>query len=71
MNLTSLAELVRPEQFKTILRYYHDQAKGEPRAFVVALATTLVQVARYHVGATAEEVARAEAFSRHASDRAL
>ena len=56
-ELTSLADLVRPEQFKTILRYYHDQAPGEPRAFVVALATTLVQVARYHVGATAEEVA--------------
>jgi hypothetical protein len=56
-EISSLADLVRPERFKTILRYYHDQAKREPNSFVVALATTLVQVARYHVGATAEEVA--------------
>ena len=55
-EIASLADLVRPERFKTILRYYHDQAKGEPNAFVVALAATLVQVAQYHVGATSEEV---------------
>src|SRR5262249_46164642 len=52
----SLADLVRPERFKTILRYYHSQANGEPNAFVVGLATTLIQVAQYHTGATSEEI---------------
>ena len=55
-EIASLADLVMPERFKTILRYYHDQAKREPNAFVVALAVTLIQVAQYHVGATEEEV---------------
>ena len=55
-EIASLADLVRPEQFKTILRHYLGQAKGEPNAFVIALAKTLIQVAQYHVGATSEEV---------------
>ena len=55
-EIASLADLVRPERFKTILRYYHNQANREPNAFVIALAMTLIQVAQYHVGATSEEV---------------
>ena len=55
-EIASLADLVRPERFKTILRYYNNQAKGEPNAFVIGLATTLIQVAQYHAGATSEEV---------------
>ena len=55
-EIASLADLIRPERFKTILRYYHNQAKGEPNSFVITLAKTLIQVAQYHAGATPEEV---------------
>jgi site-specific recombinase XerD len=54
--VTSLADLVRPERFKKVLRYYHNQAKGEPNAFVIGVAKTLIQVAQYHTGATSQEV---------------
>jgi integrase len=54
--IASLADLVKPERFKKVLRYYHSQANREPNAFVVALAKTLVQVAQYHTGATSMDV---------------
>ena len=54
--VTSLADLVRPESFKKVLRYYHNQANREPNAFVITLAKTLIQVAQYHTGATSKEV---------------
>jgi integrase len=54
--VVSLADLVRPENFKKILRYYHSRAKGEPNAFVIGVAKTLIQVAQFHTGATAKEV---------------
>jgi integrase len=54
--IASLAEVVKPERFKRILRYYHNQANGEPNAFAIGLAKTLVQVAQYGVGATPKEV---------------
>jgi integrase len=52
----SLADLVTPKRFKTILRHYHDQANREPNAFVIGVAKTLIQVAQYHAGATSKEV---------------
>ena len=54
--VASLADLVRPESFKKVLRYYHNQANGEPNAFVIGVAKTLIQVAQYHTGATSQEV---------------
>ena len=54
--VTSLADLVRPESFKKVLRYYHNQANREPNAFVIVLAKTLIQVAQYHTGTTSKEV---------------
>src|SRR6516165_3603168 len=54
--IASLAYLVQPEQFKKVLRYYHNQANHEPNAFVIALAKTLIQVAQYHTGATPLEL---------------
>ena len=54
--VTSLADLVRPESFKKVLRYYHNQANREPNAFVIVLAKTLIQVALYNTGATSKEV---------------
>jgi integrase len=54
--VTSLADLVRPENFKKVLRYYHNQANREPNAFVIGVAKTLIQVAQYHTGATSKEV---------------
>jgi integrase len=55
--VASLADLVRPERFKKILRYYHDQANRQPNAFVIGVAKTLIQVAQYHAGADSKEVA--------------
>jgi integrase len=57
-DIKSLADLVEPERFKTVLRHYHQRANGQPNAFVICLAKTLIQVAQYHVGATAEEFLR-------------
>jgi hypothetical protein len=54
--IASLADLVKPERFKKVLRYYHNQANREPNAFVITLAKTLIQVAQYHTGATSVEV---------------
>ena len=54
---SSLNELVSPERFKIILRYYHNQANCEPNAFVIGLAKTLIQVAQYHASVTSTEVA--------------
>jgi hypothetical protein len=55
-EVTSLADLVQPESVKTILRHYREQANREPNAFVNGLATTVIQVAQYHTGATEDEV---------------
>jgi integrase len=52
----SLADLVVPKRFKSILRHYHKQANGEANAFVIGLAKTLIQVAQYHTGATSKEI---------------
>jgi integrase len=55
-EIASLADLVRPKNFKTILRHYHNQAKGEANAFVIGVAKTLIQVAQYHTGATSNDI---------------
>ncbi len=56
--ITNLAGLVEPEAFKIILRHYHDQAGGNPNAFIVGLAMTLIQVAKYHTDASEEHLKR-------------
>lgn len=55
-EITSLAELVKPERFKIILRHYYERAKGRPNAFVIGVAQTLLQVARYHLALSQEEL---------------
>lgn len=55
-ELTSLAELVEPERFKMVLRHYHQRASGQPNAFAVGLAITLIQVAHHHLGASLEQI---------------
>jgi len=62
-DIVSLADLVSPERFKIILRYYHERAGRKPNAFVICLAKTLIQVAQYHVGATTEEVDQLKRFA--------
>jgi integrase len=57
-EITSLADLVQPEPFKIILRHYHEQAKGQPNAFLTALAKTLIQVAKYFVKVPDKELDR-------------
>ena len=55
--ITSLADLVRPANVKTILRHYHLQANEQPNAFVVCLMQTFLQVAQYYLNAPAEVMA--------------
>jgi len=57
-EVTSLAVLVEPEHFKTVLRHYLERANGEPNAFAVCLAKTLIQVAYHYIGASQEQVAQ-------------
>jgi len=57
-KIKSLADLVQPERFKIILRHYHSRANGEPNAFAICLAKTLIQVAQYYLGATTDEIAQ-------------
>ncbi len=57
-NIRAMADLIEPERFKTVLRYYHERAKGQPNAFAVCLAKTMIQVAQYYVGAEPEHVDR-------------
>jgi integrase len=55
-DVAALADLVEPEYFKIVLRYYHDRADKKSNAFVIALAKTLIQLAQYHVGASTDEI---------------
>jgi integrase len=57
-EINSLADLVQPERFKAILRHYHKQANGQPNAFAICIAQTLIQVARHYVGVTPEQLAQ-------------
>lgn len=55
--VVSLATLVAFENFKTILRHFHDKADHRPSAFLDSLGRTLIQVGQYHVGLPDEEIA--------------
>ncbi len=57
-DIHSLAVLVEPERFKAVLRHYHERAKGQPNAFVVDVAKTLIQVAYYHLDVSPEHLAQ-------------
>jgi integrase len=57
-EVTSLKALVDPERFKTVLRHYIDRAKGQPNAFVVGLAKTLIQTASHNDKVSKEQVSR-------------
>jgi integrase len=56
-DITSLADLVERERFKTVLRHYHEQRNRGPNAFAVSLAKSLIQVAQYHVGVSVDQLA--------------
>ena len=62
-DIASLADLIQPERVKIILRYYHERANREPNAFAICLAQTLIQVAQYYLGATADVVAQLKRFA--------
>ncbi len=57
-TVTSLAVLVEPEAFKAVLRHYHEQANGQPNAFAVGLAKTLIQAAYHYVEVPPEHLAQ-------------
>ncbi len=62
-DLGSLADLVEPKRFKTVLRHYHDVRPGKPSAFAVGIAKTLIQVAKHHVGASDDRLAELKALA--------
>jgi len=49
---------VEPEAFKTVLRHYHERADGQPNAFAVCLAKTLIQAAYHYVEVPPEHLAQ-------------
>jgi integrase len=55
-EITLLAELAKPERFKTVLRHYHEHAEGRPNAFAIGLSQTMLQVARHHLLLSDEEL---------------
>jgi integrase len=60
-SVLSLADLVEPERFKTVLRYYHQRAVGAPCSFATGLAKTLISVAKHFVHASSDHLARLKA----------
>jgi integrase len=62
-TIASLADLIAPEAFKAILRYYREKANAQPNAFVVSLSKTLIQVAHYHSNADVEHIKRLKALA--------
>ena len=63
-EIKSLADLIRPERFKAILRHYHKQADGQPNAFANCLAQTLIQVAKHYAGVTPGELEQLKEIAR-------
>ena len=57
-DIKCLADLLDLEHFKLVLRHYHGRANSQPNPFVICMAKTLIQVAQYYLGATADEVAQ-------------
>ena len=57
-KVNSLAVLVEPEAFKTVLRHYHERAKGQPNRFVVSLSKTLIQLAYHYVEVSPEALTK-------------
>ena len=56
-QLRSLADLVRPQSVQDkFFAITTTKPIGEPNAFVIGVAKTLIQVAQYHTGATSKEV---------------
>ncbi|HWT30665.1 MAG TPA: site-specific integrase, partial [Propylenella sp.] len=62
-GLRSLAQLVEREAFKAVLRHYRGKAGGKPNAFAVAIAKTLIDVARYQVKVGGDEVKALKALA--------
>ena len=54
----TLADLVAPQNFTTVLRHYLGKTTTKPNAFATAIAKTLIAVAKHHVRLQPEELAR-------------
>jgi integrase len=63
-EVASLAILVKPEQFKAVLRHYHERAGGQPNAFVICIAQTLIQVSYHYLELSPDHVAQLKRFAR-------
>jgi integrase len=57
-DIKCLADLLDLERFKLVLRRYHHRANGQPNAFVICVAKTLIQVAQYYLGASVDAVSQ-------------
>ena len=63
-EIVSLAILVEPERFKTVLRHYRDRACGQPNAFVICLAQTVIQVAYHYLDLSTDRVTQLRLIAR-------
>jgi integrase len=57
-KICSLADLVAVENFKHILRHFHEEAGRSPSSFLESLARGLVQIAKYHVELGGDDLQR-------------
>jgi hypothetical protein len=63
-DVVSLAILVEPKRFTTVLRHYHERAGGQPNPFVICLAQTLIQVAYHYLDLSTEHIAHLKRVAR-------
>jgi hypothetical protein len=63
-EIVSLAVLVEPERFKAVLRHYHERAGGQPNAFIICLAQTLIQAAYHYLDLSPDHVAQLKRIAR-------
>ena len=56
LTVESLADLIKPEHFKAVLRHYHVRTNGQATGFARSMANTLIGVARYWAKASPEDV---------------
>jgi integrase len=58
VTVETLADLITPENFTTVLRHYLGETTNKPNAFATAIAKTMIAVAKHHVQLQPEKLAR-------------
>jgi len=59
-DIASLADLLEPAAFRTVLRHFHAKARDGPSPYAKQVANILLQAARYHAGISPERLTQLE-----------